>query len=164
MISSLFYFLKILTHHYLTMTLWIIYLTHQWTFFPNKFPILSKFLWKLYFFMFSISPERFSLDTLLWFSPWEETPKLSEINSPKNTISNDSFSNHRLFYLFWFIVMTHHNLFINAKKKYILYIFYQNFTGLIFEFEFLVVIFFLSNWIKFLEIFGFEVTLENQRY
>jgi len=119
--------------------------------FPNNFWV--NFCENYIFFMFSISPERFSLDTLLWFSPWEETSKLSEINSPKNTISNDSLSNHRLSYSFWFILMTHYNLFINAKKKLFSNFFDKN-SG-IFEFEFLDSKFWkiLSIWIeKFLDL------------
>ena len=53
----------------------------------------------------------FSLDTLLWFSPWEETPKLSEIFSPKNSISNDShikplFDKTHYDSFLWFIIFT----------------------------------------------------------
>ena len=163
MISSLFYFLKILTHQDLTMTLWIIFMS-QLSF--RNFCV--HFCKNYIFFMFSISPVRFSLDTLLWFSPWEETSKLSEINSPKNTISNDSLSNHRFFKSFWVIVMIHY--LFKCEKNFLIAkkfsgFFNKKFTATIFNSNFS-----LQNFVIFVDMnqvfenFWFEVTLENQRY
>ena len=74
----------------------------------------------------------FSLDTLLWFSPWEETPKLSEIFSPKNSISNDSLSKPLFSSVkpIWLILMIH-NFFIWRIQRWTFLL--KNFGEKIFE-------------------------------